>query len=299
MSAQSDQWPAIPLESWRDTLDTLHLYSQVPGKIRTKLAPPEPEFNHVTLYVAGRGLTTGPIPYGGRAFELAFDFVDHRFVIACSDGATSFIDLGQRSVASFYAAVMAGLRDCGVEVKISELPQEVPDPIPFSQDDKHASYDRAAVERFWRALVGIDTAFKAHRAPFRGRHSPVQLWWGSFDLGYERFSGRPAAPPPNANFIYRESMDAELINAGFWPGDARFPEPAFFAYAYPKPEGLESASIAPTAAFWSKELGEWALRYEDVRRSPSPHDMIMQFLSSTYDAAASRMRWDPELKGRS
>ncbi len=299
MSAQTDEWPAIPLDSWRDTLDTLHLYSQIPGKIRTKLAPPEPEFNHVTLYVAARGLTTSPIPYEGRAFELAFDFIDHRFIIAVNDGNVKFIDLvPPRSVAAFYKDVVAGLHECGIDVSISDLAQEVPDPIRFSEDEVHKSYDRAAVERFWRALVSIDTAFKAHRAPFRGRHTAVHLWWGSFDLGYERFSGRPAAPPPNAGWLYRKSMDAELINAGFWPGDARFPEPAFFAYAYPKPDGLESAQVQPAQAFWSKELGEFALRYEDVRRSAAPREAVMQFLSSTYEAAAARMGW-PELKGTS
>jgi hypothetical protein len=299
MTPDSKAWPALPLDAWRPTCDTLHLYAQIPGKIRLKLAPPEPEWNHVPLYVTARGLTTSPMPYGERSFEIAFDFIMHKLVIAASDGAAKFIDLGPRSVSAFYADVMKGLSECGIEVSISDAPQEMPNPIPFARDEVHASYDREWVEKFFRALVSVDTVFKAHRAPFRGRHTPSQVWWGSLDLGYERFSGRPAQPPPGANLLYRVGADAEQINVGFWPGDDRFLEPAFFAYAYPKPEGLENAVIRPAAAFWSKELGEFLLRYEDVRRSASPADMVMEFARSTYDAAATLAHWDPALKGSS
>lgn len=295
MPQVNEEWPAIPLDGWKDTCDTLHLYTQIPGKIRLKLAPFEPEWSHVTLYLAARGLTTSPMPYDGRSFELAFDFVGHRFVIAVSDGKTKFIDLKPRTVAEFYAEVMSGLHECGIDVQISEKPQEIPNPIPFSDDEVHRSYDKEAVERFWRALVNIDQAFKAHRAPFWGRHTPVQLWWGTFDLGYERFSGKALTPPPNAGLLRRVSGDAEQINAGFWPGDARMPEPAFFSYAYPKPDGLEKASIKPVAAAWHDGMGEFILRYEDVRRSPSPRQDVLDFLASTYEAASTLGGWDPKL----
>lgn len=285
------EWPALPLDAWRPTCDTLHLYTQIPGKIRLKLAPPEPQWNHVTLYVTARGLTTSPMPYGERTFEIAFDFIMHKLVIAASDGQTKFIDLVPRSVSAFYAEVMKGLKECGIEVDIWDQPQEVPDPIPFAKDEVHAAYDREWVEKFFRVLVGVDTVFRAHRAPFRGRHTPSQFWWGTFDLGYERFSGKPVTPPPGANLLYRVGGDAEMINVGFWPGDARFPEPAFFAYAYPKVDGLETATIKPAAAFWNKEMGEWLLRYEDVRQSPSPRDAILEFASSTYDVAAKLAGW--------
>ena len=295
--ANNETWPALPLEAWQPTYDTLHLWSQIPGKIRVELSPEEPEFNSCPLYVSARGLTTSPIPYGDRAFEIAFDFIAHKAVIAVSDGEAKFIDLEPRSVASFYAELMAKLHECGIDVRISEAPQEMPNPIPFSKDEVHASYDREAVEKFHRILVNVDSAFKAHRAPFRGRHTFVQLWWGGFDLGYERFSGNPAAPPPAGPWLYRASLDAELINCGFWPGDARFGEPAFYCYAYPKPEGIEASPIKPAAAFWSKELGEFLLRYEDVRRAASPRDAILEFLSSTYDVSAALCKWDPALKG--
>jgi len=291
--ATYDAWPALPLEAWRPTATTLHLYTQIPGKIRLKLAPPEPQWLAVPYYVTSRGMTTSPMPYGDRTFEIAFDFIMDKLVIAASDGQTKFIDLEPRTVSAFYAEVMKGLAECGIDVEIWDQPQEVPDPIPFALDEVHASYDREWVEKFFHALVSADSALRAHRAPFRGRHSPVQFWWGTFDLGYERFSGKPITPPPGANLLYRVGGDAELINVGFWPGDARFPDPAFFSYAYPKPDGLESAAIQPKEAFWSKELGEFCLRYEDVRRSASPRDAVLAFASSTYDAAATLAKWNP------
>lgn len=299
MDAAKLAWPALPLDSWKATCGTLHLWSQIPGKIRLALAPPEPEWNHVTLYVTARGITTSPIPYDTRSFEIAFDFIMHKLVVAVSDGQTKLIDLEPRSVATFYAEVMKTLRDFGINVRISDMPQEVPDPIPFAKDEVHASYDRVAVEKFFQILTSIDGVFKAHRAAFRGRHTPTQLWWGTFDYGYERFSGRQLVPPPGVGLLRRVGMDAEQINAGFWPGDSRFPEPAFFSYAYPKPDGLEAVPIKPAAAFWSKDMGEFLLRYEDVRRAPSPHEAIREFLASTYDAAATVANWDPALKGSS
>jgi hypothetical protein len=292
-----DAWPPLPYEAWKDTLETLHLFMQIPGKVRLALAPPEPEWNHVTLYAGARGLTTSPIPYRDRTFEMTFDFIWQKLVVAVNDGKTAFIDLKPRSVADFYAAVMTGLRECGIEVAISDLPQEVPNPIRFHEDTTHASYDAEAVGRFWRALSTIDAVFKRHRAPFRGRHTPVQLWWGSFDHAYERFSGAVAEPPANVNFLMRTSLDACCINAGFWPGDGRFEEPAFYCYVYPKPDGLESAPIRPASAGWNAKLGEFLLRYEDVRQSPSPEAALLEFLESTYSVGAKLAGWDPALAG--
>jgi hypothetical protein len=297
--AQMEEWPALPLDAWQPTCDTLHLYTQIPGKIRLALAPPEPQWNHVALYVTSRGITTSPMPYRGRAFEIAFDFIMHKLVIAASDGQTKFIDLEPRSVAAFYAEVMKGLKECGIEVSIWDKPQEVADLTPFSKDETHAAYDRPWVEKFFRVLVSVDTVLRKHRAPFRGRHTPSQLWWGTFDLGYSRYSGKPVTPPPGANLLYRVGGDAEQVSVGFWPGDARFAEPAFFGYHYPKLDGLEKATVKPAAASWNPAMGEFLLRYEDVRRASSPADTLMDFAQSTYDAAASLAHWDPALKGSS
>jgi hypothetical protein len=268
------------------------MYAQIAGKIKLALAPPEPEWAHAAFYLTARGLTSGPLPHGEQALELAFDFISHEFRILSSDGGIRSIPLWPGSVATFYIEVMAALRSLDAAVEISTMPQEVPGAIPFDRDHVHASYDPLHAHRFWRTLSRIDAIFKQHRAPFRGRHTPVHFFWGSFDLAYERFSGRPAAPPPNAGAIARESMDAQGIAAGFWPGDARFPEPAFYCYAYPKPERLESAAIAPAAAFWSTELGEFILRYEDVRTSAAPRETIATFLTATFEACAKQAGWN-------
>lgn len=268
------------------------MYAQIAGKVKLALAPPEPEWAHAALYVSARGLTSGPLPCGDRTLGLDFDFIAHEFRVLTSDGGVRAVPLGPGSVATFYLEVTAALRSLGADVPISTMPQEVPDPIPFDEDYVHASYDPAHARRFWQVLSLVDAAFKHHRAPYRGRHTPVQLFWGSFDLAYERFSGKVAEPPPHANLIMRDAMDAQAIAAGFWPGDSRFPEAAFYCYAYPKPAGIESAAIEPAAAFWSAELGEFILRYEDVRTSASPRETIAQFLASTYAACAQRAGWD-------
>jgi hypothetical protein len=262
------------------------MYAQIAGKVKLALAPAEPEWAHAAFYVTVRGLGSGPLPYGERTLGLDFDFISHEFRVLSSDGAIRSIPLGPGSVATFYLEVMAALRSLDAEVRISTMPQEVPTPIPFDADYVHASYDPRQAQRFWQTLARIDSVFKRHRAPFRGCHTPVHFFWGSFDLAYERFSGRAAAPPPHADAIARASMDAEGIAAGFWPGDARFPEPAFYCYAYPKPAGLEAAAIEPAAAFWSADLGEFLLRYEDVRTAAAPREEIARFLASTYDACA-------------
>lgn len=288
----SQNWPALPLAQWQSTKDTLQLYTQVVGKVRMVLAPPEPQWSHVTLYVTSRGLTTSPMPYRKRTFQIDFDFIAHKLLIASSDGRTRTLNLEPRSVASFYDCVMSLLSDLDISVTITPMAQEVPDPIAFSQDTTHASYDADYVHRFWTVLSLIDSALKRHRAPFRGRHTPVQFFWGSFDLAYTRYTGKPAAPPPNANFIFRTSMDVEEIYAGFWPGDARFSEPALGCYVYPKPPDLEQRTLRPSAAFWNAQLGLFILRYDDIRTAQSPEDAILEFLSSAYDECASCAGWD-------
>ncbi len=268
---------------------------QIAGKLRLALSPPEPEFNHVTLYVTSRGVTTGPLPYEERTLQVDFDFIAHTVLMNSSDGSTQTVPLSARPVAAFYADFMRALNMLGVAVTINPIPQEVPDTTPFDQDTKHVAYDREAVHRFWRVLVQVDTLFKQHRAPFRGRHTPVQIFWGGLDLCYARYSGKPATPPEGANWLYRKSMDAEEIYCGFWAGDARYPNPAFASYVYPRPAGIEQAQIRPKSAVWSAQLGEFLLPYEDVRTADSPSDVIMGFLSSTYDVSATLAGWDRAL----
>lgn len=288
----SDPWPEIPYEAWKDTKDTLHMYAQVVGKLRLALSPPEPQWAHVALYVTARGITTGPVPFEDRVFQVDFDLIDHALSIATSDGGTHRIALVPRTVADFYALVMDALASLGVDVAISIVPSEVADPIPFPQDTVHASYDRDSVGRFWRALVQVDKVLRVHRGSFLGRSSQVNFFWGTFDLAYTRYSGRPAEPPPGSGLIYRHSADAEQICAGFWPGDERFPLPAFFSYAYPKPEALEKAAILPRSASWSDEIREFLLPYDDVRTSPVPATDLLAFFQSTYEAGAAQAGWD-------
>ena len=288
----SDAWPDIPYEAWRDTKDTLHMYTQVIGKLRLALSPPEPQWAHIALYVTARGLTTGPVPFEDRVFQVDFDLIDHALSIATSDGGAHRVALVPRTVADFYAVVMEALRSLGVDVHISIVPSEVPDPIPFPDDIVHASYDPGAVGRFWRALVQVDSVLRGHRGSFLGRSSQVNFFWGTFDLAYTRYSGRPVEPPSGSGIIYRRSADAEQICAGFWPGDERFPHPAFFGYAYPKPEGLERAEILPRSAAWSDEIGEFLLPYDNVRTAQFPATELLAFFESTYEAGADLAGWD-------
>jgi hypothetical protein len=289
-------WPALPLDAWSETRDTLHRYVQIAGKVRLALAPPEPEFAHVTLFVTARGLTTGPMPVGSRTLQIDFDFIAHRVVLMTSDGGIRSIELTPRAVADFYAETMALLAELKCDVRCSPIPQEVPDLTPMDEDRRHAAYDADSAHRFWQILAATDVVLKRHRAPFRGRHTLVHFFWGSFDLAYDRYSSRPADPPPGANMLFRLSMDAEQIYAGFWPGDARFPEPAFASYVYPRPQGIEQATIKPITAFWHTQLGEFVLRYDDVRSSPSPEETLMQFFGSTYEVSAALAGWDASLR---
>jgi hypothetical protein len=286
-------WPELPYEAWRATRDTLHMYLQIVGKVRLALAPMEPQWGQVPLYVTARGLNTSPIPHPAGVFDIDVDFVDHVVAVRTVRGSVKRIQLEPRSVAAFYDEFMAALADAGVPVTITELPSEVPNPIPFPDDVEHASYEPELANRFWRALVSADAVLKEHRAQFPGKTSPVQFYWGSFDLAYYRFSGRPVTPPPDADVITRYGGDAEQAGAGFWPGDARLTEPAFFAYTYPRPDGIEQAEIEPAAARWSVELGEFLLPYEAVRTAADPRRALLDFLETTYQAGAHFAGWGP------
>jgi hypothetical protein len=246
----------------------------------------------VTLYVTARGLTTSPIPYGARTFAVSFDFIDHNLLIQTSDGTSKSLGLFPRSVAEFYHEFMAALRALHIDVTINTLPQEVPDPIHCDVDDVHASYDPEYAQRCWRILVQTDRVFKAFRGRFAGKCSPVHFFWGSFDLAVTRFSGRRAPERPGADRITREAYSHEVISGGFWPGSGPVQEAAFYAYAAPMPPGFERAAIRPASAWYSTELGEFLLRYDDVRRADDPDAMLLDFLQSTYDAAADLAGWD-------
>ncbi|HEY7530726.1 MAG TPA: DUF5996 family protein [Gemmatimonadota bacterium] len=289
-------WPELRADAWRDTRDTLHMWTQVVGKVRLARAPHLNHWWQVPLYVTARGLTTSPMPDGGRTFQIDFDFLDHRLRIATSDGATRELELGPRSVGRFYREVMAALRTLGIDVRIYTLPQEVPDPIPFERDEVHGAYDAAAASRFWQVLVQGVRVLEEFRSEFLGKASPVHFFWGSFDLAYTRFSGRPAPEHPGApgvaDFVTREAYSHEVHSVGFWPGGPPGTEALFYAYAYPEPAGFSSARVAPDAAGWSTDLKEFVLPYESVRRAASPDDVVLEFGRSTYDAAATLGRWD-------
>jgi hypothetical protein len=288
-------WPELPYEAWRETRDTLHMYLQILGKVRLALAPMEPQWGQVPLYVTARGLNTSPIPHPNGVFDLDVDFVDHVVSVRTTRGSVERVPLEPRTVADFYAETMRALASAGVPVAITETPSEVPNPIPFPEDVEHRSYEPEWANRFWHALVSVDTVMKEHRARFRGRVSPVHFFWGTFDLAVTRFSGRPAEPPPGADVIMRHSADVEQACVGFWPGDANVPEPSFFAYTYPSPPGIEEARVEPQAAGWSTKLGEFLLPYEAVRTAPDPRGALLEFLESTYRAGADLAGWDPAL----
>ena len=290
-------WPALPFDAWRDTCATLHLWSQIVGKVRLVQSPWTNHSWHVTLYVTPRGLTTGPIPHGRRAFSIAFDFIEHRLVVETSAGELRAIPLRPRSVAEFYGAVMKTLSDLGVPVRIRTMPNEIPNAVPFEQDDQHAAYDPDAANRFWRALIQVDRVFKVFRAGFIGKCSPVHFFWGSFDLAVTRFSGRTAPPHPGGvpnmpDWVAREAYSHEVSSAGFWPGNEAFPEAAFYSYAYPEPKGFRDATARPAAARFEAAMGEFVLPYEAVRSDAAPDQAVLAFMQSTYEAAAERAAWD-------
>jgi Family of unknown function (DUF5996) len=289
------EWPELPYASWTDTLDTLHMVLQIMGKVRVALSPKEPEWAHITLYVSTRGLTTGPVPSPAGLLEVEADFVDHQIVITTSAGDATTVALRPRPIAEFWTEFLAALRSVGVGTELSTMPQEVADPIPFPDDTAHHTYDPAAAQRFWRVLTLIEPVFGEYRAAFKGKVSRVQFFWGSVDLAVTRFSGQPCTPPPGADMLVRESYDFEQMSIGWWPGNAAFPDPAFYAYAYPKPDGIEDAQLASPNATWNSELGEFVLLYDDVRAAPSPAAALREFLDAAYDACCARAGWDPRL----
>lgn len=285
-------WPALSLDSWKDTYATLHMWTQIVGKVRLRLTPLINHWWNVPLYVTARGLTTSRIPYGERAFEIWFDFIRHQLVLETSDGLVKILQLAPYSVAQFYQEVMELLRSANIEVKIWKMPVEIPDPIPFDQDRVHASYDPQSVERFWRILLSVDTVFNQFRAGFIGKSSPVHFFWGSFDLAVTRFSGRRAPERPGADALTREAYSHEVSSVGFWPGGGNIQGAAFYSYSSPEPQGFKEAHVRPNAAFYSKELGEFLLMYDDVRTASSPAASLLDFCQSTYEAAATLENWD-------
>jgi hypothetical protein len=287
-----DLWPELPLEAWQDTYRTLHMWSQIVGKVRLALCPPVNHWWEVPFYVNAVGLTTSPIPYLDGIFEVQFDFINHQLVIRTSWNANKTLALAPRSVADFYRDFMAALSALGIEVKIWKMPVEIPDPIPFDQDTVHAAYDTEYANRFWRILVCCDAIFKEFRAAFIGKVSPVHFFWGSFDLAVTRFSGRRAPERPAADSITREAYSHEVISAGFWPGGGEIKGPAFYAYAAPEPPGFAHHPVSPKEAFYHPQLKEFLLMYDDVRRAYSPRGALMEFLQSTYDAGADLGHWN-------
>ena len=287
-----DPWPALPLAEGQDTYATLHMWTQIVGKVRLALAPPVNHFWEVTLYVSARGLTTSAIPYERGIFEIEFDFLHHNLVIQTSQGTSKTIPLAPRSVADFYKEFMAALESLGIHVKIWHIPVEVPNPIAFDKDFTHASYDRDAVSRFWHALISVDTIFKEFRGRFIGKDSPVHFFWGSFDLAVTRFSGRRAPEREGADPITREAYSHEAISAGFWPGGGDVQGAAFYAYAAPEPEGFSKSAVVPPQAFYHPQVKEFLLMYDDVRKAASPRTMLLDFLQSTYEAGADLGKWD-------
>ena len=284
-------WPSLPLDEWKDTYATLHMWTQIVGKTRLALAPNENHWWHVTLYVSARGLTTTPIPHGTTVFEVELDFIDHRLTVLTSDGRTRGIELRPRSVADFYHEYVTVLGDLGLSARFRPVPDEVERPIPFAEDRQHASYDPEQAHRFWRVLLQADRILKRFRGRFVGKSSPVHFFWGSFDLALTRFSGRRAPARPDANRMMREAMSHEEISVGFWPGSGSVQQPTFYAYAAPEPPGFPATPMRPPAEY-RREISNFILPYESVRTSATPDDMVLAFFQSTYAAAADLAGWD-------
>jgi Family of unknown function (DUF5996) len=296
---RAETWPPLPLAEWQATYDTLHLWTQIVGKTRLSLAPMQNHWWQAALYVTSRGLGTSPMPYGERALELELDFIDHQLVARTSDGDTHALPLSTEPVAEFYRRYLQLLRAVGIEVAIYPRPVEIPDPIPFPQDRVHASYDADAAQRCWRVLLQVDRVLKEFRGSFVGKCSPVHFWWGSFDLACTRFSGRraprhPGGVPNCPDYVTIEAYSHECISAGWWPGTTGSPvaEPAFYAYAYPEPPGCAAAPVRPAATQYHPVMREWILPYDAVRTASNPDAAVLEFLESTYDAAAGLGGWD-------
>ena len=293
-----DSWPEIHLAAWKDTCATLHLWTQIVGKIRLELTPLVNHWWNVPLYLSSHGLTTSIMPYGNRSFEMEFDFLAHQLVIRTTDPKTASVALAPRSVADFYKEVISALRSLNIDVHIWKMPVEIADPIAFDHDQLHASYDAAYVQRVWRALLSIDDVFKSFRSPFIGKSSPVHFFWGSFDLAVTRFSGRRAParsdPDPVMRRIMQEAYSHEVISAGWWPGGGEISDAAFYCYAAPAAPKFAEQPVRPAEAFYHSGLGEFLLMYDDVRRAKSPSATLMDFLQTTYEAGATTANWDRE-----
>jgi hypothetical protein len=289
-----EKWPALPFEAWKETVETLHMWTQIVGKVRLALSPYVNHWWQVPLYVTARGLTTSPIPYQAGIFEVNFDFIDHHLFLVTSDGTTKAIPLISRSVAEFYREVMASLKALGIEVEINTRPVEVQNPVRFEEDTVHTSYDPVSVNRFWHVLIQTDKVMKQHRSHFLGKCSPIHFFWGSFDLALTFFSGRRAPERPGADPVTMEAYSHEVISCGFWPGDASSPQPAFYAYTAPVLPGLEAASIRPASAFYSSGRGEFFLPYDTVRSADAPEQVLLDFFWTTYETGAKLGHWDRE-----
>ncbi|MDF5718366.1 MAG: DUF5996 family protein [Rhizonema sp. NSF051] len=289
-------WPSLPFDKWKDTYATLHMWTQIIGKIRLVQSPMQNHWWQVPLYTTVRGLTTSVIPYGSITFEISFDFIDHKLIINTSDGTTKTLDLVSRSVADFYQETMAALRSLGIEITIWTTPVEVADPISFEEDRKHTTYDPEHAQRLWRVLMQASRVLTEFRSRFIGKVSPVHFFWGSFDLAVTRFSGRLAPEHPGgvlnmADWVTREAYSHEVSSCGFWPGGGDG-EPVFYAYAYPTPSGFNEYPIEPNVAFYHQEMGEFILPYDAVRTAKSPDEVLLAFFQSTYLAAANLGKWD-------
>jgi hypothetical protein len=294
--AIANPWPSLPLAEWQETYRTLHMCAQIVGKIRLAHAPMTNHWWHTVFYVTARGLTTSPIPYGSRTFQIDFDFIDHEIVIHTNDGAVSGIALGSRPVADYYRNLMAALEALGLPTKIWTIPVEIENPIPFERDTTHHTYDGDQASRFWQLLAQTDRVFKAFRGRFVGKASPVHFFWGSFDLAVTRFSGRRAPPHPGAPnvglSVAREAYSHEVSSAGFWPGGGPVPEAIFYSYAYPEPAGFAKARVQPHEAYYDSGLREFVLPYSAVCEATDPDAVLLAFLQSSYDAAADGAAWD-------
>jgi len=288
----SPEWPSLHFPDWENTCDTIHMWTQIVGKTRLALTPLENHWWNVTLYVTPRGLSTSPIPFRHATFEVEFDFIAHKLLLRTSEGNEHSIALFPRSVADFYSEYMAGLHSLGIEVSIHLTPDEFDDKTPFDQDQHHASYDAKRVENFRRILINSDRVLKEFRSRFLGKSSPVHFFWGSFDIAVTRFSGRRASLPKDVDPLTREAYSHEVISCGFWPGDRRFQHAAFYSYTKPAPSGLEKMIVNPSTAYWDTQMGEFILKYDDVRTAPSPNQAILDFCQTTYEAGANLAQWD-------
>ena len=296
ITASTNLWPALPFAEWKDTYDTIHRWAQVVGKIRLALTPLVNHWWNSTLYITPHGLTTSIMYYNGRLLQIDFDFISHLLLLVTSDNHTKTIALRPCSVAEFYQATMAALRSLGILVTIWTTPVEMPDRTPFEQDNKHTSYDPEYVQRFWRILTQASRVFSEFRCRFIGKVSPVHFFWGAFDLAITRFSGRKAPPHPGAPycppFVMYEAYSHEVSSCGFWPGGGPVNEPVFYAYSYPEPRGFNEYLIQPKEAFYHTEMREFLLPYDVVRTANSPDEVLLAFLQSTYEAAATCAKWD-------